>query len=775
MTTREYDSLDSQPLVRKCTGAVVSRFPLTLVLLLVVTTSLTAEPLPWFKSPPASCDDTDFVLSWDHSPGWYWPTLDSLGVSRWWVEFEAPAELDVLDCRIASYGGSGEGVTIELLRYGQILSQIDTTLLGYLENGYEIIPFPEPVPIPADSQFTIKVTYAAYYGPPFMTADNDGGGADHSFFQNGSTPVVRLLERDLCLRAGVQFEGSDPLAPFIQLGQLPLVWEGEGSTVLFHSRVTDNSPLADVALTVLQDGSSQALYEYNSPLQPLLELDLSGYEFVTGSDYRLALTAADLFGNSSRDTTRLFTLPPQWTEVEQVTSGARFLDFVTAPDPVNSAGSALAVRLVSENSNLIAFQPQTARLLLRGEQPFTLCLTPEYNGQPAPDLAGSYPGDLDWSYRSFIDPGPSDSLKPRWLEITFDSTGNGDTLFSPHTPFWIVLLYEENTVPSDSQNSFGCDTSVIAGSSWRFNSSTWQFEEIESGNILLEVRGTGASCDNLFNDSLLQEDFEAGQLPLCWSNNPNDTLSVGWEFGTTSTTYFSPDYRSGYAFNNSDRYPDHVIQDTLLTPILPLEQNAVLKLLSWLRLDDLADLSSAAVIWRQEGDPFQQLLDVTQEATTNWSLDSIEFYPREWREEALQLTNPAGSRLQFGFVYAADNPGIGCYGWAVDSISVTDTTGFTLFRWQGEWVMSFEVSPAFPNPFNQTTSIAYRLLEPDRVTARVYDALGREVRLLLNDEPVSGEQLLVFDAGGLASGIYFLQLHARNSGRTVVRKTLYLK
>nr|MBC8478636.1 T9SS type A sorting domain-containing protein [bacterium] len=63
----------------------------------------------------------------------------------------------------------------------------------------------------------------------------------------------------------------------------------------------------------------------------------------------------------------------------------------------------------------------------------------------------------------------------------------------------------------------------------------------------------------------------------------------------------------------------------------------------------------------------------------------------------------------------------------------------------------------------------------DRVTARVYDALGREVRLLLNDEPVSGEQLLVFDAGGLASGIYFLQLHARNSGRTVVRKTLYLK
>jgi hypothetical protein len=371
-----------------------------------------------------------------------------------------------------------------------------------------------------------------------------------------------------------------------------------------------------------------------------------------------------------------------------------------------------------------------------------------------------------------VDPGPADSLNsPRWLDIALDSTGT-DSLFASAEPFWVVLLYDETIISPEEQNSFGCDTSMSSSSSWRFSTSSWQFEPMTSGNLLIEVLGSGASCATLYSNSLLCEEFESTQLPLCWSNNYNEEQSAGWEFGSTATFWFTPDYRTDneYAFNNSDAHINNVIQDTLLTPVLSLEQNAVLSFLSWLRLDDLADLSSAEVIWRQDGEPFSSLLTNLQEATTHWG-DSL----TAWQYESLQLDNPPESYLQFGFVYSANNPGIGCYGWAVDSVCVENTSGVTLFRWEGEWVESFEVTPAYPNPFNQYTTVSYRLQEADWITARVYDLLGREVRLLLENELQSGEQQLLFDADGLASGIYFIRLQAKQSGRVVMRKALYLK
>jgi len=757
-----------QPVSRGVAGNSVSHLLRTLLLLLLLPLSALAVELPLNKQLPATDNGDDYVLSWDHSPGWYWPTLDSLGTSRWVVSFEAPAELDVLDCRIASYGGSGDGVTISLLYLDQTF-EIDTTLCGYLENGYEIFTFPEPMHIPVGGGFAIHVLYDHFFGPPFLTADNDGNGTGRSVIHNGGTDV--LEDRDLCIRVGVEFMDEDPVAPELILSQLPLIWDNDTDIITSSSRVSDNSDLAEATLTLLHEGQATAVHDFGTPLAPLLVADLSDFEFMAGSGYNLALSVSDIFGNTAYDTTAYFVIHSQWPQLEQVTSGARFLDYFTTPDPVNSAGSALAVRVASSNSNLIAFQPHTVRLMLQGVQPFTVCITPDQSGRPAPDLSGSYPGGLDWSFKSVISPDPADTLSPRWLDIEFDSTA-ADSLFAYDEPFWVVLLYDETAVPHEQQNSFGCDTSMTGACSWRFSTSSWEYEPMTNGNLLVEVLGSGASCENLFSDSLLYEEFESAQLPLCWNNSYDEDQSVGWEFGLTETTWFSPysPDENEYAFNNSDANIYSVIQDTLLTPVLSLDQNAVLSFQSWLRVDDL---SSAEVIWRQDGDLFSSLLTDLQEATAHW--DSPLDYPPEWQLESLQLDNPPESYLQFGFVYAANNPGVGCYGWAIDSVCVEDTSGATLFRWEGEWLESFEVSPVYPNPFNQETCISYRLQEADWITARVYDLLGREVRLLLQNELQSGEQVLRFDADGLASGIYFIRLQARQSGREVIRKALYLK
>jgi hypothetical protein len=64
----------------------------------------------------------------------------------------------------------------------------------------------------------------------------------------------------------------------------------------------------------------------------------------------------------------------------------------------------------------------------------------------------------------------------------------------------------------------------------------------------------------------------------------------------------------------------------------------------------------------------------------------------------------------------------------------------------------------YPNPFNPSTVIAYDIAAAGHVELRVYDLLGREVGVLVNGVQGAGRHAVIFDAGGLASGIYFTRL-----------------
>jgi tetratricopeptide (TPR) repeat protein len=66
----------------------------------------------------------------------------------------------------------------------------------------------------------------------------------------------------------------------------------------------------------------------------------------------------------------------------------------------------------------------------------------------------------------------------------------------------------------------------------------------------------------------------------------------------------------------------------------------------------------------------------------------------------------------------------------------------------------------YPNPFNPTTTIQYQLPEPGFVKLAVYDVLGREVALLVNEQKSAGYHQAMLDASHLASGIFFYKLSA---------------
>ena len=77
----------------------------------------------------------------------------------------------------------------------------------------------------------------------------------------------------------------------------------------------------------------------------------------------------------------------------------------------------------------------------------------------------------------------------------------------------------------------------------------------------------------------------------------------------------------------------------------------------------------------------------------------------------------------------------------------------------------------FPNPFNPSTTIKFELPRASVVSLAVYDVLGREVSVLINDRRSAGVYEVKFDGSALASGVYFYRLQA---GSYVNRKKLLL-
>jgi len=68
----------------------------------------------------------------------------------------------------------------------------------------------------------------------------------------------------------------------------------------------------------------------------------------------------------------------------------------------------------------------------------------------------------------------------------------------------------------------------------------------------------------------------------------------------------------------------------------------------------------------------------------------------------------------------------------------------------------------FPNPFNPTTIIYYKIKEEGNVVIKVYDMLGKEVAVLVNETKPMGEYVTKFNGNNLSSGIYIMRMQINN-------------
>jgi len=86
---------------------------------------------------------------------------------------------------------------------------------------------------------------------------------------------------------------------------------------------------------------------------------------------------------------------------------------------------------------------------------------------------------------------------------------------------------------------------------------------------------------------------------------------------------------------------------------------------------------------------------------------------------------------------------------------------------------TFSLEQAYPNPFNPSTNIEFRIGERVPVRLVVYDILGREVAVLVNEVKGPGVYAAKFDGSNLASGMYLYRITA--GGFSQVKKMLMIK
>jgi hypothetical protein len=92
---------------------------------------------------------------------------------------------------------------------------------------------------------------------------------------------------------------------------------------------------------------------------------------------------------------------------------------------------------------------------------------------------------------------------------------------------------------------------------------------------------------------------------------------------------------------------------------------------------------------------------------------------------------------------------------------------------QAEVPCRFELEQNYPNPFNPSTTIKFELPQASNVSLTVFDNLGREVSVLVNERRDAGVHEANFDGSNLASGVYICRMQV--GGFLASRKMILTK
>jgi hypothetical protein len=116
---------------------------------------------------------------------------------------------------------------------------------------------------------------------------------------------------------------------------------------------------------------------------------------------------------------------------------------------------------------------------------------------------------------------------------------------------------------------------------------------------------------------------------------------------------------------------------------------------------------------------------------------------------------------------------VGTHGNGVYSTYVTQHPSDIEEEASSSLIASFALHPAYPNPFNVTTTIRFNLPKGGVARLKVYNVIGQEVSTLVDGHLQAGEHKVQWRADKVASGTYLIRLSFENYSET--QKVLLLK
>lgn len=148
---------------------------------------------------------------------------------------------------------------------------------------------------------------------------------------------------------------------------------------------------------------------------------------------------------------------------------------------------------------------------------------------------------------------------------------------------------------------------------------------------------------------------------------------------------------------------------------------------------------------------------------------------QSWIYERISLNSYIGQRIRLRFNYVTDNgvPGDGFYFDNFRVVNYTNGPGVGISQNGNEIPNRFALLQNYPNPFNPSTKIRFDIPKSSFVKLTVFDVLGREVKILANQDVEAGKFEAEFNASELTSGIYFYKIEAGDF--TDVKKMILVK
>jgi hypothetical protein len=163
----------------------------------------------------------------------------------------------------------------------------------------------------------------------------------------------------------------------------------------------------------------------------------------------------------------------------------------------------------------------------------------------------------------------------------------------------------------------------------------------------------------------------------------------------------------------------------------------------------------------------------TATEVNNSGFEIQRMYSNKW--EKIGFVNGNGTRSeQTEYTFTDKNLEPGKYAYRLRQIDHDGTFSYSpAVETEIGTPLSFSISQNYPNPFNPSTSISFALPEAGNIKLVVYNLLGQQIRVLVNEYKSAGSYTIDFNADNLNSGIYLYKIEYKSF--TEVKKMTLLK